>query len=66
MTNSDNCELPLNNLKDVSGGFTDNCEDKMAQAKMMRKVQKKGKEWCEKPDNRPPELKWSGIEMQEN
>ena len=65
MTNSDNCELPLNKLKDVSGGLSDNCRDKMGQAKLTGKIQQKGAEWCKEPDNRPPELKWRGIEMQE-
>ena len=46
MTNSDNCELPLNKLKDVSGGLDDKTNDVMGQAKIMRKIQKTGKALC--------------------
>lgn len=59
MANSDNCELPLNALKHTSGGFSDNCDNKMGQAKAMKKIHNK-MPFSQEPDQ------WSGIKMQDD
>ena len=62
MTDSDKCELSLNELKDFNGGSWEGkgCNDTIGQAKMMKKIKKKGAEWCKEPE------KQSGIETQDN
>ena len=61
MVESKDIELSVDQFKDVSGGFSGDaqCNDKMGQVKMFRKV-KNSPTWPKKPVN------LNGIEMYEN